>query len=1323
MAKLDSTTKLNELKINIVDTYETFGTMEKDPNQLYFIEQELPVVASSLETGHTFKVNLASENASSTFNGTADITDIGVSNTLPVKHGGTGFTTATYKNAVVIGNSSTVTNQLQTVRTASGAFYATGQDIKPSFGTLPVAQGGTGQTSIDNIQAGKDSAGNTITSTYLKLSGGNMTGHIYLTGSQANSSTANTSQLIFGTSTTEHIAISSNTKALILNPTHNSTTNQIVLYLDKASKFPSGIEANITGNLTGKATTAGTADIANSVAWNNVSSKPDLVNKITTTAGAHTVIANQAGNVSFNVPTMAAHVGAAAKEITIYNPSATFYIKTDFLASQTQNMIYGYLQGNGYSGTPPIHVDFQVYNYTATSLINGKQYDATGAIGQMSCFRGTDGYLYIKVERGAGNQTFKIFIYKMSHGNDENHAIEVLSTAPEMEAGSEHIFTKYTGIHDGIFTTAYDMIYANASNKATRLGPNKSTTKKFLRMTGTGSDGAAPAWDTVNKGDVGLENVENTKLSTWAGSSNITTIGTLSSGTVPWARLSGIPAGANKLIQDEITIQTGDTTQQHITLQTLMTWLITTKKYIPSNTECYKYLPVSWAYASNDILQLSCNGTNYELQLAGCIIEFWGKATNYNTGVFRLGIHSNPSANFTANSGYTKFPNSSYVEYTCNGSSYNQTWRMVTAASNSAPSLSWGTSSTIGSVNGVNLTVTMPANPNTDTKVTSVDNHYTPTANTNSELTATLSGTAGNYAINTEYTVLTGVKAQRDTKGHITGLTYTAQKIKDTNTTYTLADLVGSTAIGSATKPVYWNGSKFAAITYNINKDVPSDAVFTDTKVTQNNTTEAKDYRILFSASANDIAETNTVNKNANLKYNPSTNTLTTSNLIITGTATAQTPATTSNDTSVATTAFVKNNLGGLSGAMHFKGITTTALDDGTTTADVTIGSNSYTPSAGDVVLYSDSEFVWTGSAWERLGRDSSFKVQQDAVTTATTADGTTTTFVSSVTQDANGVITVTKQAMPTYNNYNLPLAASGTRGGIQIGYTQSEQNYPVQLSNEKAYVNVPWTDTKNTAGSTDTTNKIFLIGATSQAANPQTYSDSEVYVQNGSLYLVRSQDASGTANNKPALIVGGADTTTHMEIDANEIQAKSNGTTTGALYLNNDGGLVTVGSGGLTINSLTASQAISTDANKKLVSTNLTVSDSTTDNGIQYIYKVTQSAVGKITVSKSTIRSATTSQTGIVQLTDSIDSTSTTTAATPNVVKTAYDLANTANTTADNHKYWANIEATASASYGKSPEVATLKLNGNTSATAASTSNVSLVYNSTTQALNFIFA
>lgn len=56
---------------------------------------------------------------------------------------------------------------------------------------------------------------------------------------------------------------------------------------------------------------------------------------------------------------------------------------------------------------------------------------------------------------------------------------------------------------------------------------------------------------TVTKSDLGLSSVENTALSTWAGSGNITTVGTLSSGTVPWSLLSNLPglvAGVKGLV-------------------------------------------------------------------------------------------------------------------------------------------------------------------------------------------------------------------------------------------------------------------------------------------------------------------------------------------------------------------------------------------------------------------------------------------------------------------------------------------------------------------------------------------------------------------------------------------------------------------------------------------------------------------------------------------------------------------------------------------------------------------------------------------------------
>ena len=66
-----------------------------------------------------------------------------------------------------------------------------------------------------------------------------------------------------------------------------------------------------------------------------------------------------------------------------------------------------------------------------------------------------------------------------------------------------------------------------------------------------------------------------------------------------------------------------------------------------------------------------------------------------------------------------------------------------------------------------------------------------------------------------------------------------------------------------------------------------------------------------------------------------------------------------------------------------------------------------------------------------------------------------------------------------------------------------------------------------------------------------------------GTLTLSKTTDASGTANNSPALIIGGTATTGHIEIDNNEILCKSDDTTPTILSLNTDGGQVKVGSGG----------------------------------------------------------------------------------------------------------------------------------------------------------------
>lgn len=50
-------------------------------------------------------------------------------------------------------------------------------------------------------------------------------------------------------------------------------------------------------------------------------------------------------------------------------------------------------------------------------------------------------------------------------------------------------------------------------------------------------------------------------------------------------------------------------------------------------------------------------------------------------------------------------------------------------------------------------------------------------------------------------------------------------------------------------------------------------------------------------------------------------------------------------------------------------------------------------------------------------------------------------------------------------NTYSLPLASAGTRGGVKTGYVQNDKNYPVQLSDDKMFVNVPWADTQTITG------------------------------------------------------------------------------------------------------------------------------------------------------------------------------------------------------------------------------------------------------------------
>lgn len=153
----------------------------------------------------------------------------------------------------------------------------------------------------------------------------------------------------------------------------------------------------------------------------------------------------------------------------------------------------------------------------------------------------------------------------------------------------------------------------------------------------------------------------------------------------------------------------------------------------------------------------------------------------------------------------------------------------------------------------------------------------------------------------------------------------------------------------------------------------------------------------------------------------------------------------------------------------------------------ITLGSNTITPLTASSTL--DATKL-SGTIPAACYTDTKY-----AAGTGLSLNGTTFNHSNSVTAGTAGTSSATSGstvAVP-YVTYDAQghVTASGTHTHTITGFST--------------------TDTKNTAGSTDTSSKIFLIGATSQAANPQTYSDNEVYVTSGVL-TTKSVQVGGTA-------------------------------------------------------------------------------------------------------------------------------------------------------------------------------------------------------------------
>lgn len=233
----------------------------------------------------------------------------------------------------------------------------------------------------------------------------------------------------------------------------------------------------------------------------------------------------------------------------------------------------------------------------------------------------------------------------------------------------------------------------------------------------------------------------------------------------------------------------------------------------------------------------------------------------------------------------------------------------------------------------------------------------------------------------------------------------------------------------------------------------------TDANVAQTATNTNANYEVLFSGTADNTTRTEGARKYSNLTFNPSTGNLNTTQ--INGVTVGSSPKFTDTDTKVTA---VGN---------HY-------TPTGTTSKDASGGTIT------DIANSSSGTQVVTGVNIDAAGHVTGVK--------SVALKATNSTYTVN-----NGTLTIQK------NGTNVQTFSANQSGNATANIIVPTKTS--DLTNDSGFAG----DTKNTAGSTDTSSKIFLIGATSQAANPQTYSDNEVYATNGVL-TTKSVQVGGTA-------------------------------------------------------------------------------------------------------------------------------------------------------------------------------------------------------------------
>lgn len=318
-------------------------------------------------------------------------------------------------------------------------------------------------------------------------------------------------------------------------------------------------------------------------------------------------------------------------------------------------------------------------------------------------------------------------------------------------------------------------------------------------------------------------------------------------------------------------------------------------------------------------------------------------------------------------------------------------------------------------------------------------------------------------------------------------------------------------------------------------------------------------------------------------------------------------------------------------GAMHFLGVTTTAITDGSTTATISIDGENKTLAASDagaVVIYGTTgtnaaapkEFVWNGTKWNEFGSTGSIKALafKDSASGTVTPTGTvTSTFTgasSNVTITATdntsgnyqpkGTVTVTTNAT-TNKTAAVSPASSGT-----VTYTPAGSINTPAFTGTAATINSTGKFTPSGSVGLTTSNKTATVSAASSGEATYTPEGSvsapTISVKTaGSTTTIKNPTSTTCAKTVVAAAPGTtapANSLTYYAVSGETLSLYQIGYTTGASITTSD---VTVKNGDAAYQATAPSF---TGTGKRLVTGNIAVPTSASFTGTEGNLAVTAS-------------------------------------------------------------------------------------------------------------------